>query len=201
MAGWVGDLHSHFYPGDLDSRHIDPSSKLHLPKVISSNSSYFKNKKPAKQSQVSSRTQLIGRRISEGLAPQPSLTPLLRIQRLRFASAIVLRIAFGVTLTGDDDPHIQIAIDANTAAAEGGSPGATVVDYFPFLSMLPGWMVPSKALRHARQWRWAIQRLHDIPFAAAREAFVRLAYILHSLWERFNFSQLFRNPEQLRAVH
>lgn len=90
----------------------------------------------------------------------------------RFASAIVLRIGFGVTLSGDDDPYIQIAIDANMATAKGGSPGATLVDYFPFLSNFPDWLVRSQTLRHAREWGWAIRRLHDVPFAAVREEFV-----------------------------
>ena len=49
----------------------------------------------------------------------------------RFASAIVLQIGFGVALSGDNDPYIQIAVDANKANAKGGSPGATLVDYFP----------------------------------------------------------------------
>jgi hypothetical protein len=84
----------------------------------------------------------------------------------------VLRIGFGVTLSGDDDPYIQIAIDANHATAKGGSPGATVVDYFPFLSNLPNWLVRSQTLMHAREWGWAIRRLHDVPFAAVREEFV-----------------------------
>jgi hypothetical protein len=84
----------------------------------------------------------------------------------------VLRIGFGVTLSSDDDPYIQIATDANYATAKGGSPGATVVDYFPFLSNLPNWLVRSQTLMHAREWSWAIRRLHDVPFAAVREEFV-----------------------------
>jgi hypothetical protein len=86
----------------------------------------------------------------------------------------VLRIGFGVTLSGDDDPYIQIAIDANHATAKGGSPGATVVDYFLFLSTLPNWIVRSQTLMHARDWTWAIRRLHDVPFAAVREEFVSI---------------------------
>ena len=84
----------------------------------------------------------------------------------------MLRIGFGVTLSSDDDPYIQIATDANYATAKGGSPGATVVDYFPFLSNLPNWLVRSQTLMHAREWSWAIRRLHDVPFAAVREEFV-----------------------------
>lgn len=89
----------------------------------------------------------------------------------RFASAVVLRIGFGVTLTGDDDPYIQIAADANSATAKGGSPGATLVDYFPIFSKFPSWLVRSETLKHARDYRWAIKRLHDVPFAAVKKEF------------------------------
>jgi cytochrome P450 len=94
------------------------------------------------------------------------------IQFLRFASAIVLRIGFGVSLTRDDDPYIQLAADANEATGGGGSPGGSIVDYFPFLSHFPTWLVRSSALQHAKDWGWAIQKLHDVPFAATRKEFV-----------------------------
>lgn len=48
-----------------------------------------------------------------------------------FASAIVLRIGFGVTVRSDDDPYIKIAIDANMATGGGGNPGTALVDYLP----------------------------------------------------------------------
>ncbi|TGO18245.1 hypothetical protein BTUL_0011g00510 [Botrytis tulipae] len=89
----------------------------------------------------------------------------------RFASAIVLRVAFGITLKSDDDEYIKLAADAINATGNGGSPGATVIDYFPFLSNLPHWLVPSKAITHAKNWGSAIKRLHDVPFAAARKDF------------------------------
>lgn len=90
----------------------------------------------------------------------------------RFASAIVLRVAFGITLKNDDDEYIKLAADAINATGNGGSPGATVIDYFPFLGNLPHWLVPSKAITHAKNWGSAIKRLHDVPFAAARKDFV-----------------------------
>lgn len=52
----------------------------------------------------------------------------------RFASAIVLRIGFGVTVRSDDDPFIKIAADANMATGGGGNPGTALVDYFPSCS-------------------------------------------------------------------
>lgn len=103
---------------------------------------------------------------------------------VRFASAIVLRVAFGITLKNDDDEYIKIAADAINATGNGGSPGATVIDYFPFLGNLPHWLVPSRAITHARNWGYAIKRLHDVPFAAARKDFV-CCYTFHGSVDNF----------------
>ncbi|KAM3070403.1 hypothetical protein ACMFMG_010230 [Clarireedia jacksonii] len=89
----------------------------------------------------------------------------------RFASAIVLKVAFGLNLEGNDDPYIKIAFDVAEAIGNGGSAGSTVVDYFPILRHFPHWISPSTALRRARRWSWAIKRLHDTPFAAAKRDF------------------------------
>ncbi|RAL58537.1 hypothetical protein DID88_003985 [Monilinia fructigena] len=105
----------------------------------------------------------------------------------RFASAIVLRVAFGITLENDDDEYVKIAADAIHATGNGGSPGATIVDYLPFLGNLPYWMVPSPTIRHARKWGSAIQRLHDVPFAAAQkenEGVAQKSSYVYSLLEK-----------------
>ncbi|QSZ34961.1 hypothetical protein DSL72_007823 [Monilinia vaccinii-corymbosi] len=106
----------------------------------------------------------------------------------RFASAIVLRVAFGIRLEGDDDEYIGIAADAIHATGNGGSPGASIVDYVPFLGNIPYWLVPSQAIRHAKKWGPAIQRLHDIPFAAAQrdfdEGMARKSSYVYSLLEK-----------------
>ncbi|THH19556.1 hypothetical protein EW146_g1637 [Bondarzewia mesenterica] len=100
----------------------------------------------------------------------------------RFATAIVLGIGFGVTITSDNDPYIQMAIDASYALGHGGAPAGTPVDFFPFLRYLPNWLARSKSLKFARDWRWAIKQIHEVPFAAvqremkegsARPSFIR----------------------------
>ncbi|OTA57464.1 cytochrome P450 [Hypoxylon sp. EC38] len=89
----------------------------------------------------------------------------------RFASAIVLRIGFGVTVRSDEDPYIKIAIDANMATGGGGNPGTALVDYFPLFRYVPEFLNFSKSLQHARRWGWAIKNLHDIPFSAIKKEF------------------------------
>ncbi|KIY53510.1 cytochrome P450 [Fistulina hepatica ATCC 64428] len=89
----------------------------------------------------------------------------------RYATAIVLGIGFGVTLKSDDDPYIKMAIDASYALGHGGAPAGTPVDFFPFLRYLPNWIVRSSSLRFAREWRWAIRAIHEVPFEEVQERF------------------------------
>jgi len=89
----------------------------------------------------------------------------------RFATAVVLRIGFGVNIESDDDPYIRISADAGAATGEGGDPGASLVDHMPILRHVPSFLNFSVPLRHARRMRWAIKRLHDVPFAAVMKEF------------------------------
>lgn len=61
------------------------------------------------------------------------------LTRSRFASAVVLKIGFGVTVASDDDPYIKIAVNANLATAQGGNPGTALVDYFPTCECVEVW--------------------------------------------------------------
>ncbi|KAJ4270013.1 hypothetical protein NW762_001686 [Fusarium torreyae] len=112
----------------------------------------------------------------------------------RLAVAIVLQVSYGTEVPKDDDPYIKIANDAMYATGNGGVPANSVVDLVPLgkekmsarttrtlkkcdfgcangpwiVRHLPDWIVRDWSLRFARQWRWAIKKLHDIPFAAAQ---------------------------------
>ncbi|CVK99546.1 related to cytochrome p450 [Fusarium mangiferae] len=91
----------------------------------------------------------------------------------RLAVAIVLQVSYGTQVLEDDDPYIQIANDAMHATGNGGVPANSIVDLVPFVRYLPDCIVRDWSLRFARQWRWAIKRLHDVPFAAAQAEYHR----------------------------
>ena len=55
----------------------------------------------------------------------------------RFATAIVLGIGFGVSITDEGDPYVQMAVDASYALGHGGAPAGTPVDFFPPSKDLP----------------------------------------------------------------
>ncbi|GKT44721.1 tryptamine 4-monooxygenase [Colletotrichum spaethianum] len=84
----------------------------------------------------------------------------------RFATAVVMSIGFGVNVESDDDSYIRIATNASYALGHAGAPAGTPADFFPFLKHLPNWLVRDRSLKFARDWKWAIQQLHDVPYAA-----------------------------------
>ncbi|KAF9878842.1 cytochrome p450 1a2 [Colletotrichum karsti] len=84
----------------------------------------------------------------------------------RYSTAIVMKIGFGVDVKSDNDPYIQMAADASYALGHGGAPAGTLVDFFPFVKHLPDWLIRDRSLRFARDWKWAIRKLHDAPYAA-----------------------------------
>jgi cytochrome P450 len=49
----------------------------------------------------------------------------------------------------------------------GGAPAGTPVDFFPLLRYLPKMFCWSRSLNFAREWNWAIRKIHDAPFEAA----------------------------------
>lgn len=49
----------------------------------------------------------------------------------RFAVAIVLKVSYGVDVTDDSDPYVQIANDALHATGNSGAPGTSIVDAIP----------------------------------------------------------------------
>lgn len=84
----------------------------------------------------------------------------------RFSSGVVMRIGFGVKIEDKDDAFIQMAVDADHATGNGGTPAGSIVDFFPPIRHLPNWLANSAALKHARDSKFAIERLHNAPWAA-----------------------------------
>ncbi|KAF9461370.1 cytochrome P450 [Collybia nuda] len=82
----------------------------------------------------------------------------------RFSTAIVLRITYGQNITTDDDPFVKITLEAGRTMANGGPPGSTPVDFFPFLKHLPSWFPGCYYAAFARKNRFAIDALINYPF-------------------------------------
>jgi cytochrome P450 len=116
----------------------------------------------------------------------------------RFSSGVVMRIGFGVKIEDKDDPYIQMAVDADTATGNGGTPAGTLVDFFPLLRHLPSWLARSAPLQHARDSKFAIQRLHDAPWAAT-EPEIKAGTTKAVSFMRTHYERYFKNLEEGKA--
>ncbi|CZR58241.1 related to cytochrome p450 [Phialocephala subalpina] len=112
-----------------------------------------------------------------------------------FSSGIVMRIGFGVKIEHKDDPYIEMAIDADNATGNGGTPAGTIVDFFPFLRYFPAWLVGSPELQHARNSKFAIQRLHDAPWAAT-EPEIKAGKATEASFMKMHYERFFKNLEE-----
>ncbi|KAF4901314.1 Cytochrome P450 monooxygenase COX2 [Colletotrichum fructicola] len=107
----------------------------------------------------------------------------------RFAVAIVLKVSYGVDVRDDNDPYVKIADDAMYATGNGGAPANSIVDVFPPARHLPNWLARDWSLKFAREWGWAIQKLHNVPFAVAQDEVARgkeNPSFAHTLLETYN---------------
>jgi cytochrome P450 len=113
----------------------------------------------------------------------------------RFSSGVVMRIGFGVKIEDKDDPYIQMAVDADNATGNGGTPAGTIVDFFPFIRHFPNWLARSAPLKHARDSKFAIQRLHDAPWAAT-EPEIRAGEATTASFMRTHYERYFKNLKE-----
>jgi hypothetical protein len=95
-----------------------------------------------------------------------------------------MRVAYGHQITSDDDPYVKIAQDTGYALSNGGSPGSTPVDFFPFrayslkcwyidrlltclptaVRYFPSWFPGAFYAGFAKDNKFAIEALHNYPF-------------------------------------
>lgn len=101
----------------------------------------------------------------------------------RFATAVVMGIGFGIKIESDSDPFIQIATDVSYALGHGGAPAGTLVDFFPFLRFMPSWF-HDRSLKFARDWKWAVTRLHEKPFEAIMASNTRTQSLIQTMMDQ-----------------
>lgn len=87
----------------------------------------------------------------------------------KFATAVILRVGFGVGVEEEDHPYLKMAEKANTATTNGGTPASSLVDFFPLARFLPSWLACSSAMNHARASKPVIQQIHDVLFTATEK--------------------------------
>ncbi|KAF9552269.1 cytochrome P450, partial [Agrocybe pediades] len=86
----------------------------------------------------------------------------------RYSASIILNVAHGHQVQGEDDEYMKIAEAVEYAITHCAPPGSNLVDMFPFLKDMPSWMPGTFAAKQARLFRPAVDRMHDYPFEDAK---------------------------------
>ena len=86
----------------------------------------------------------------------------------RFASSLILSIAYGIRITEDNDPYIVLADKIAWYFANGGSPGSTSVDIAPVIRRLPTWVRIFPSLNFARDSYPMVREFIEAPFASVK---------------------------------
>ncbi|KAL4261411.1 cytochrome P450 family protein [Pleurotus pulmonarius] len=87
----------------------------------------------------------------------------------RYATSVVMRIAYGHQILSDDDEFVTILNDVTHTQNNGGTPGATMVDHFPILQYFPSWFPGTHYATFAREWRWAIDKATTVPYEKVKK--------------------------------
>ncbi|KAK8070886.1 Cytochrome p450 1a2 [Apiospora hydei] len=122
-----------------------------------------------------------------------------RESTLLMTTSIIFRIAFGQEVPSESSPYCEMTKAASQATAAGGIAGTSLVDIFPPIQFVPGWINPSAVLRHARVSRNAIQAVHDQPWETnmrAIEAGTAPSSFMKIHWDRFVESAKAGRPQE-----
>ncbi|KAF7324453.1 Cytochrome P450 [Mycena sanguinolenta] len=75
------------------------------------------------------------------------------VQHLRRnAASVIMRIAYGYSVTRHDDHFVVVAEEHMRIGSQAGAPGRWLVDSLPFLQYLPEWFPGAGFKRQAREW-------------------------------------------------
>ncbi|EGN94381.1 hypothetical protein SERLA73DRAFT_96479 [Serpula lacrymans var. lacrymans S7.3] len=87
----------------------------------------------------------------------------------RYAGANILKVAYGWTVSGNDDYFVKIMEESIGIQAQATQPGRWLVDSYPIIRFLPRWFPFTDFHRHADYFREQLNRVDFIPHAWAKE--------------------------------
>ncbi|KAI0650123.1 cytochrome P450 [Trametes meyenii] len=82
----------------------------------------------------------------------------------RLAAGIIVKISYGYSVQGDDDPIVKAVDDAMAYFAKATAPGAFLADLFPTLCHVPSWFPGAQWKREVVQQSKVFDGMADIPF-------------------------------------
>ncbi|KAH0828605.1 cytochrome P450 [Lanmaoa asiatica] len=93
------------------------------------------------------------------------------IEHLRQNSAaVIMNVIYGIEISPRADRYIDIAEKALEGMAKAAAPGAFLVDVFPCLIHVPGWVPGAGFQKKAANWKKHVLEMRDAPFAAVQKA-------------------------------
>ncbi|KAH7890379.1 cytochrome P450 [Phlebopus sp. FC_14] len=96
------------------------------------------------------------------------------IEHLRHnAASVIMKVIYGIEIAPKNDRYIDIAEQALDGMAKAAAPGAFMVDVFPWLKYVPGWVPGAGFQKKAAMWKTAVLEMRDAPFEAVQKALSR----------------------------
>ncbi|KAE9388626.1 cytochrome P450 [Gymnopus androsaceus JB14] len=82
----------------------------------------------------------------------------------RYMTCIFAKIAYGYTISDDNDPFSVLAYKVGKMLHNSGPPASTPVDLFPWLANFPSWFPGTYYAEYARKWRGLTSDFINYPF-------------------------------------
>ena len=92
--------------------------------------------------------------------------------------ASICKVAHGLDIAEQDDERIDVfdkALESMDVLIE----GSTILEYFPFLTMIPTWLPGTGFLRRLAEHRKYAHMLRELPWTQAEQMAVSFVYNLH----------------------
>ncbi len=86
---------------------------------------------------------------------------------------MIIRVAYGLEVIGENDKYIKIAEDAMDCFNIVFQPGRYLVQTFPSLRRIPSWFPGAGFKREFAAWFPVVRKIHEVPWEAAMAARVR----------------------------
>ncbi|KZT20213.1 cytochrome P450 [Neolentinus lepideus HHB14362 ss-1] len=87
----------------------------------------------------------------------------------RNAAAVIMRVAYGYSVTEENDFFVRTAEEASQISGLAMAPGRWLVNYFPLLRFVPSWFPGAGFHRQATIWRKELNALSGIPHQWLRD--------------------------------
>ena len=88
-----------------------------------------------------------------------------------------MKTAYGIDVAERGDKIIEVIDASMEGVAEGLTPGAFLVEYFPALRHVPEWLPGAGFQKKLRRWSDASHAMVDMPYERAKVAMVRVSLL------------------------